>query len=55
MGPDLSNIGRELTVGELRESLQKPSARISTGYQLVDVTLHGGQRSAGFRNKSQQF
>jgi PQQ-dependent dehydrogenase (methanol/ethanol family) len=53
VGPDLSNIGHELTIGELRESLRKPSARISTGYQLVDVTLRGGQTLRGFaRNRS---
>ena len=53
VGPDLSNIGRELTAGELRESLLDPNARIDAGYQLVDVTLHKGQTLRGFaRNRS---
>lgn len=41
-GPDLSNIGAERTMPQLRESLLKPSARIAEGYRTATVTLRGG-------------
>ena len=37
IGPYLSNIGRELTLDQLRESLLKPDARVAPGYGLVSV------------------
>ena len=37
IGPDLSSIARELTLDQLRESLQNPDARIAPGYGLVSV------------------
>jgi PQQ-dependent dehydrogenase (methanol/ethanol family) len=53
VGPDLSDIGHELTVAELRESLAEPSARIARGYDLVSVQLRGGAVLHGFaRNRS---
>ena len=41
-GPDLSNIGAERTVPQLRESLLKPSARIAEGYRGVTAVLASG-------------
>ena len=53
IGPDLSNIAREMTVDELRESLLLPGARIAPGYELVTVKLRDGQTIRGFaRNRS---
>jgi len=52
-GPDLSNVGRELTIEELTEAVQKPAARIKTGYQMATVRLKNGQSVRGFvRNQS---
>jgi PQQ-dependent dehydrogenase (methanol/ethanol family) len=52
-GPDLSRVGRLLTLAELIQSLQHPDARISAGYGLVDVTLRDGSSLHGFaRNQT---
>jgi len=47
-GPDLSNIARQLTLHELEQSLDDPSARIAPGYGVVDVVLNNGQTLRGF-------
>ena len=47
-GPDLSNVGRQLTLAELTQSLLQPSARISPGYARVVVTLKSGAELRGF-------
>src|SRR6185436_19291890 len=41
-GPDLSNIGAERTVPQLRESVMKPSERIAEGYRSVTAVLKSG-------------
>jgi putative heme-binding domain-containing protein len=41
-GPDLSDIGAERTVPQLKESLMKPSARIANGYRSVTAVLKSG-------------
>ena len=41
-GPDLSNVGSDRTLAQLRESLLKPSARIAEGYRGVTATLKTG-------------
>ncbi|MBI4908985.1 MAG: c-type cytochrome [Acidobacteria bacterium] len=46
-GPDLSNIGAERTVGQLRDSLLKPSARVAPGYRAASVTLPSGETISG--------
>ena len=52
-GPDLSRIGRLLTVAELNQSIEDPAARISAGYGMVDVTLRDGSVLRGFaRNRT---
>jgi mono/diheme cytochrome c family protein len=39
IGPDLSDVGREMTLSEIKEALLNPSARITPGYDLVNVRL----------------
>jgi PQQ-dependent dehydrogenase (methanol/ethanol family) len=47
-GPDLSAIGRQLTLPELEQSLSDPNARIAAGYETVNVTLANGKSLRGF-------
>jgi PQQ-dependent dehydrogenase (methanol/ethanol family) len=47
-GPDLSDIARQSTLAELKQSLTDPSARIAPGYTVVDVTLNDGRELRGF-------
>jgi cytochrome c oxidase cbb3-type subunit III len=46
-GPDLSNIGAERTVPQLRESVTKPSARIADGYRSIVAVLKSGRTVKG--------
>src|SRR5580704_9855986 len=39
VGPDLSNVGKQMTVDQIREALLQPDAQISPGYELVTVGL----------------
>jgi PQQ-dependent dehydrogenase (methanol/ethanol family) len=48
IGPDLSNIGRQLTLPELTSSLTDPSATIAAGYGSVHVRLRDGRTLQGF-------
>jgi PQQ-dependent dehydrogenase (methanol/ethanol family) len=53
VGPDLSDVGNEMTVSEIHESLTQPNARIAPGYDLVTVQLRDGSALRGFaRNRS---
>jgi len=53
IGPDLSNLGNERTVGEIQSALKDPSADITPGYELVTVNLRDGKTLRGFaRNRS---
>ena len=47
-GPDLSNIGKQLSLSGLKQSLLNPSAQITAGYEVVDVSLPGGGVLRGF-------
>ena len=47
-GPDLSQIGRLLTVAELQRSLLDPNAQISQGYVTGSVRLKDGTTLRGF-------
>jgi PQQ-dependent dehydrogenase (methanol/ethanol family) len=47
-GPDLSSIGRQVTLSELEQSLRQPDARIAAGYAVVEVTLRNGSTLRGF-------
>ena len=53
IGPDLSNVAREMTVDQIRQSLLQPSAQIAPGYGLVTVRLRDGN-AAGIRAKPDQ-
>jgi len=55
IGPDLTNVGRELTVAEIEESLLNPNARITTGYNLVKVELPQGKTLRGFARDRGNF
>lgn len=48
IGPDLSNIGRQLTLDELTAALTDPSATIAAGYGTVRVRLRDGRTVQGF-------
>jgi putative heme-binding domain-containing protein len=53
IGPDLSNVGREMTAPEIQAALLRPSAQITPGYELVTVKLKDGKTLQGFaRNRS---
>jgi PQQ-dependent dehydrogenase (methanol/ethanol family) len=54
-GPDLSNVGREMTVDEIRASLLQPSLQITPGYQMVTVHLHNGKTVRGFARSRSNF
>ena len=47
-GPDLSEIGRQLTVTELGQWLENPGARSVPGYSVVNVQLRDGTSLRGF-------
>jgi PQQ-dependent dehydrogenase (methanol/ethanol family) len=46
--PDLSNIARSATVGELTRALRTPGKVLSPGYGLADLTLTDGSTLHGF-------
>lgn len=55
IGPDLSNVGKELTTAELRAVLLEPNAHITPGYELVSVRLRDGQTVRGFARSRSNF
>jgi putative heme-binding domain-containing protein len=54
-GPDLSNIGAQRTVPQLRESVTKPSARIAEGYRGVTAVLKSGRTVKGVAKNSNNY
>ena len=48
IGPDLSNIGNEMTVEELRAALVEPRARMVPGFEMATVKLRNGRTIRGF-------
>jgi cytochrome c oxidase cbb3-type subunit III len=51
-GPDLSNIGGERTLSEIRESILKPGQSLPNKYRGVTVVTQGGERVNGtLRNR----
>ena len=53
IGPDLSNVARELTVDQIRQALLQPTAQITPGYALATVHLRDGRTLRGFvRNRT---
>lgn len=55
VGPDLSNVGHELTVGEINQVLRNPASRITPGYELVSVQLKDGRSFRGFERGHTNF
>ena len=55
LGPDLSNVAREMTVDEIREALLRPDARIAPGYALVTLGLRDGRTLRGFARGRTRF
>jgi PQQ-dependent dehydrogenase (methanol/ethanol family) len=55
LGPDLSDVGREMTVDQIREALLQPDAQITPGYELVTVRLRDGQTLRGFVRSRTNF
>src|SRR2546430_2690728 len=53
IGPDLSNVGREMTGDEIQAKLVNPNSRITPGYELATAQLRNGNTIRGFvRNRS---
>lgn len=55
VGPDLSDIARNRTIDDLRNSLLRPSAEITDGYGLVDLELADGSSLRGFARSRTSF
>ncbi|MCX6593472.1 MAG: PQQ-binding-like beta-propeller repeat protein [Acidobacteria bacterium] len=55
LGPDLTQVARELTVDQLRDALLDPSARIAPGYGVVNLALRNGRPLRGFARNRTQF
>lgn len=55
IGPDLSNIAREMTVDQIRESLLEPDKRIAPGYGLVNLRLRNSKQLRGFARNRTSF
>jgi PQQ-dependent dehydrogenase (methanol/ethanol family) len=51
IGPDLSAIGRQLTLAELTRKLKNPGAQISGSYAAVTVKLRDGTSVRGYARK----
>jgi PQQ-dependent dehydrogenase (methanol/ethanol family) len=55
VGPDLSNVAREMTLNEIRQVLRDPNARITPAYQLLAVALKDGRDVRGFARGRTNF
>jgi PQQ-dependent dehydrogenase (methanol/ethanol family) len=55
LGPDLSDLGKEMTVDQIREALLHPDATITPGYDLVTARLRDGQTLRGFARSRTEF
>jgi cytochrome c oxidase cbb3-type subunit III len=55
LGPDLSNIGGQRTLRQIREALTQPPARILSGYQPVEVITKESQRFSGIIKNESNF
>ena len=51
VGPDLTNIGRQLTLADLMRELRNPNAQVSDSYSVVSVRLRDGSTVRGFARK----
>ncbi|HEY3838562.1 MAG TPA: c-type cytochrome, partial [Bryobacteraceae bacterium] len=55
VGPDLSNVGNDMTVDEIRQSLVEPGSHIAAGYELVRVKMRDGLTIRGFARNRTSF
>jgi cytochrome c oxidase cbb3-type subunit III len=55
LGPDLSNIGAERTLQQIRSALTQPRVSIPTGYRPVDIVTQNGQRFSGIVKNEDNF
>ncbi len=55
LGPDLSRAGRQRSYAYLRESVVKPDADITPGYETIDVTTRDGRRITGVQRGFDNF
>jgi PQQ-dependent dehydrogenase (methanol/ethanol family) len=55
IGPDLSNVGQQMTTDEIQAKLVNPSSRITAGYQLATVQLRNGNTVRGFVRSRSNF
>jgi PQQ-dependent dehydrogenase (methanol/ethanol family) len=55
IGPDLSSVGREMTVQEIEAVLRDPDAHITPGYELLKVHLQDGSTIEGFARGRSSF
>jgi PQQ-dependent dehydrogenase (methanol/ethanol family) len=54
VGPDLSNIGRQLTLADFTRKWTDPKARLTEGYTTVTVRLRDGRTLKGFARRETQ-
>ena len=53
LGPDLSNIGKQRRLAEIRQALRNPAANIAQGYRAVTLRLRDGSTVRGLvKNES---
>ncbi|MGH9325218.1 MAG: c-type cytochrome [Terriglobia bacterium] len=55
LGPDLSNVGGQRTLRQLRDALTQPPARIPSGYQPIEVITKEGKRFSGIIKNEDSF
>ncbi|MFN7932929.1 MAG: PQQ-binding-like beta-propeller repeat protein [Bryobacteraceae bacterium] len=55
IGPDLSEVARNLTVDQLRDSVLTPGASIANGYGLATLHLKNGSKLRGFVRSKSRF
>ena len=55
IGPDLSNVGSEMTINEIKEALLSPNRSITPGYEIVKVRLRNGESIEGFAGGRTNF
>ncbi|MDR3702021.1 MAG: PQQ-binding-like beta-propeller repeat protein [Candidatus Sulfopaludibacter sp.] len=51
VGPDLTTVGRQLTLAELTRKLKNPGAQVPDSYATVSVRLRDGRTLRGFARK----
>lgn len=55
IGPDLSNLAREMPLYQIRDALLQPDVRIAPGYGMVTVKLRDGQTLRGFARSKTSY